>query len=320
MFRSESRSSTWGSCSDISTEPQRLEIMNTVHNTLLNPYASQMVHQHLAMIHTRGRRSRVLDVGAGTGSWACDVADKNPFCDVIAVDNDWSKFAGRASLHGNVDFATLGGYRSVPGAHRQTSALRSHGQPAALVCLTIQDTRHGALTPDLIHVKTLLLEMPDYPTLLQRLAILLRRGGLLVVIESEPMFIPRCGGESSQALSIWNACVRDAYCARGVDVTLPRSLSACLSASGVFIHPAYTQEVGIPTAGYIRSASSALAKAGRLHYSVIEANLRYLLPTVLAHGYSRAEIMRLMADVLNELTHPSSTHHQRLYAVYVRKA
>jgi hypothetical protein len=41
-----------------------LEIMNTVHNTLLNPYASQMVHQHLAMIHTRGRRSRVLDVGA----------------------------------------------------------------------------------------------------------------------------------------------------------------------------------------------------------------------------------------------------------------
>jgi hypothetical protein len=34
---------------------------------------------------------------------------------------------------------------------------------------------------------------------------------------------------------------------------------------------------------------------------VIEANLRYLLPTVLAHGYSRAEIMRLMADVLNEV-------------------
>ena len=173
--------------------------------------------------------------------------------------NDWSKFAGRASLHGNVDFATLGGYRSVPGAHRQTSALRSHGQPAALVCLTIQDTRHGALTPDLIHVKTLLLEMPDYPTLLQRLAILLRRGGLLVVIESEPMFvrtgridsivdrqIPRCGGESSQALSIWNACVRDAYCARGGELLTLGMMRRAANHQWTSPFPGHSPHVSVP--------------------------------------------------------------------------
>lgn len=38
--------------------------MNMVHDTLLNPYTAQVVHNHLTGIHTsEGRRSRVLDIG-----------------------------------------------------------------------------------------------------------------------------------------------------------------------------------------------------------------------------------------------------------------
>ena len=51
------------SCPYIAAE-KRLEIMDMIHNTLLNPYAAQAVHNHLTSVHTReGRRSRVLDVG-----------------------------------------------------------------------------------------------------------------------------------------------------------------------------------------------------------------------------------------------------------------
>jgi len=44
-------------------------------------------------------------------------------------------------------------------------------------------------TPDLILVKGLLLDVPDYSALIERLAVVLRPGGMLVVVESEPNYV-----------------------------------------------------------------------------------------------------------------------------------
>lgn len=46
-----------------------------------------------------------------------------------------------------------------------------------------------ALMSDLIHVKGLLLDVPNYSSLTERLAVILRPGGLLVLIESEPNYV-----------------------------------------------------------------------------------------------------------------------------------
>ena len=42
----------------------RLDIMDDVHSTLLDPHHSRRIHSHLAAVHASGRRSKVLDVGA----------------------------------------------------------------------------------------------------------------------------------------------------------------------------------------------------------------------------------------------------------------
>ena len=51
-------------------------------------------------------------------------------------------------------------------------------------------------TSDLILVKGLLLDVPDYSALIERLAVVLRPGGMLVVVESEPNYVSlRCHQE-----------------------------------------------------------------------------------------------------------------------------
>ena len=47
-------------------------------------------------------------------------------------------------------------------------------------------------TSDLILVKGLLLDVPDYSALIERLAVVLRPGGMLVVVESEPNYVSLC--------------------------------------------------------------------------------------------------------------------------------
>ncbi|ORX33694.1 hypothetical protein BD324DRAFT_584803 [Kockovaella imperatae] len=228
----------------------RLDTLHQLHMTLLEPYHSQTIHTHLAAIHSTGRRSRVLDVGAVSGPSACS----------------------------------------------------------------------PSLTPcsDIIHVKILLLEIPDYSAIIERLAVTLRPGGLLILVETEPRYLSS-NGETSRCIRTLDACVRDAYAARGVDTTLPANLLQCLASSRVFHTPAFTQELGMPTAGFLRGSSQSLARAGRLHRSLIEANIAKIIPIVLANGYEQGQIRQLVKDCIEELSSPDSRHYQRLFAVYGRK-
>lgn len=76
--------------------------------SLLNPRHDQLVHGHLDAVHASGRRSRVLDVGTGTGSWAIALARRQPYADVVGVDVAWDQFEGTRLPHGNADFDTVG--------------------------------------------------------------------------------------------------------------------------------------------------------------------------------------------------------------------
>lgn len=84
------------------------ETLQDIHLSLLNPRHDEIVHRHLEAIHFSGRRSKVLDVGTGTGSWAIALARRQPFTDVVGIDINWDHFEGTRLAHGNADFHTVG--------------------------------------------------------------------------------------------------------------------------------------------------------------------------------------------------------------------
>ncbi|WVO13286.1 hypothetical protein L204_100899 [Cryptococcus depauperatus] len=90
-----------------------LREQDTMHRLLVEPYHSAVIHDHLAKVHASGRRSAVLDVGSvsghrrffvsaladgringtqGTGRWAAQLANAEPFADVAAVAMETSTF------------------------------------------------------------------------------------------------------------------------------------------------------------------------------------------------------------------------------------
>lgn len=104
--------------------------------SLLNPRHDQLVHLHLDQIHASGRRSKILDVGTGTGSWAISLARRQPYSDVIGIDIAWDQFEGTRLPHGNADFHTVGEWCS--------KNLRDH---SSLPCVTKSDHRRDASPP-----------------------------------------------------------------------------------------------------------------------------------------------------------------------------
>ena len=101
------------------------------------------------------------------------------------------------------------------------------------------------------------------------------------------------------------------------------------------LSPAYEQEIGIPTAGYVTGSesadsradgpidlteefqhssgsaslrssddigSSSLAKAGRAHSTVVVANVRAMVPVVLNHGYPAEDVEDVVEGTIAEVS------------------
>ncbi|WVQ93415.1 hypothetical protein IAU59_000486 [Kwoniella sp. CBS 9459] len=274
------------------SEIERLESVQKLHTLVLEPYHSTLIHNHLSQIHASGRRSSVLDVGTGTGRWATEIANAQPFADVLGVDVDWSIHKPGCAQHGNIDFATIDICRPLPWG-------RDHF--------------------DLIHIKGLLLDIPNYNQLVERLAMVLRPGGLLVIVENEPDYRSAAGSQLPACMRTWDACVRDAYASKGIDVSLPSRLVSSVAASGVFSSSPYCQQLGLPLGGYMKGDSSTLRKAGQLHSKLVAASLKTMTPTLIEHGYSQEDVDRLLRSHLAELTRPDAKYFQRLFAIYANK-
>ncbi|WVF65771.1 hypothetical protein IAT40_000505 [Kwoniella sp. CBS 6097] len=227
-----------------------------------------------------------------TGTWATEVANAQPFADVLGVDIDWDVHNPGVSQHGNVDWSTVDVIRPLPWRRDQF---------------------------DLIHVKGLLLDIPNYSQFIERLAMVLRPGGLLVIVESELDYRSAAGGPLPAGLRTWDACVREAYASKGIDVSLPSRLVASVAASGVFSSSPYCQQLGLPLGGYMKSDSNTLTKAGQLHSKIVASTLKTLVPTLIEYGYSQEDVDQLLHSALSELGRPDGKYFQRLFAVYANK-
>lgn len=165
---------------------ERLKQLDTMHRIVVEPYHSSVIHSHLSMVHSSGRRSAVLDVGTGSGQWAALLANAEPFADVVTLAPDWKSYTGERIHHGNLDFSSADIARPLP-------------WPSSSF--------------DVIQVKGLARTYKSYGIFLERLARLLRHGGLLVIVE-------HClGYESSSSQNLppcllqWNASIEKALAA-----------------------------------------------------------------------------------------------------------
>ncbi|OCF30592.1 hypothetical protein I316_07795 [Kwoniella heveanensis BCC8398] len=236
--------------------------------------------------------SSLLPLSTETGTWATEIANAQPFADVLGVDIDWEVHSPGTSQNGNIDFSTVDVTRPLPWGRDQF---------------------------DLIHIKGLLLDMPSYSQLIERLAMVLRPGGMLVIVESEPAYRSAAGSQLPASLRTWDACVREAYASKGIDVSTASRLVSSVAASGVFSSSPYCQQLGLPLGGYMRGDSYTLQKAGQLHSRLVASTLKTMVPSLVEHGYSKLDIDQLLQSVLAELGRPEAKYFQRLFAVYATK-
>ncbi|WWC87884.1 uncharacterized protein L201_002782 [Kwoniella dendrophila CBS 6074] len=243
----------------------------------------------------KDRRAAVLDVGTGTGTWAIEIANTHQYSDVLGVDIDWGLMnRNHKSKYGNVDFAAVDVEEPLPWPKRRF---------------------------DVIHVKGILLEIPNYTRLIEKLAMVLRPDGLLVIAECETKHVSTNHQEIPKCLKQWDTCVTTAFGNQGIDVDFPSKIMSSIAISGVFTSSPYHQHLGVPAGSNstVRGDPLTMAKAGQMHPQLLLANMRKVLPTLVNHGYDQHELEILLQSCLTELTKPNAGYYQRLFAVYATK-
>ncbi|OWZ66878.1 hypothetical protein AYX15_01923 [Cryptococcus neoformans] len=270
---------------------ERLKQLDTMHRIVVEPYHLSVIHNHLSMVHSSGRRSAVLDIGTGTGQWAAMLANAEPFADVMALAPDWKSYTGERIHHGNLDFSSADITRPLP-------------WPSSSF--------------DVIQVKGLARTYKRYGVLLERLARLLRHGGLLVIVEHYMGYESSSGQILPLCLRQWDASIKTALAAN-VDSMMAARLGDCVRSAGVFGLSAYSQEIGVPVACYMPQNSPTLAEAGSLHSRILSSELRSFLPELVAYGYRRTDLEGMIEGCLDELLNPCSRYLQRLVALYAVK-
>ncbi|GMK58012.1 hypothetical protein CspeluHIS016_0500440 [Cutaneotrichosporon spelunceum] len=273
------------------SESVRLNALEDMHLVLLNPGHDHLITAHLARVHATGRRSKVLDVGIGAGTWTILLARHHPFADVVGIDISWAEFQPPVKLpHGNVDFYTVDVTQPLPWPDN---------------------------TFDLIHVKSMVMDIPHYPQLVQRLSGVLRPAGLLILVESELSYVSALGPPSDSVV-VWSEALRRALAAKNTDADIPRHLDSAIADTGMFWPQFYFQEIGCPVGAYM-TGSKALQKAGAIQATVIRASLWRIVSSRLDDGPERQKLEATLDACANELCSPTSRYLQRLFAVYAYK-
>ncbi|RSH82739.1 uncharacterized protein EHS24_007733 [Apiotrichum porosum] len=298
------------------SEQERLDWLHVMHMSLLNPSHDDLIMQHLAKVHASGRRSKVLDVGTGTGTWAVSLALRHPFADVIGIDINWSNFTNAHLPHGNVDFSTVDVTQTLP----WTSFF------------------------DIVHVKSMLMDIPYYPQLIRRLSETLRPGGMIILIESELSY-ESVQGPPSSVVEAWSEALKRALAAKNTDVGLPRRLDTTVAATGFFSPQFFFQEIGCPVGAYMKGEcmvqanlafllslpypfrtidsttfpeSQTLLRAGQIQAHVLRTSLHRLVCNRIDHA-ERATLLSLGEACVQQLMAPDTPYLQRLFAVYAYK-
>nr|XP_018264730.1 uncharacterized protein I303_02909 [Kwoniella dejecticola CBS 10117]OBR86888.1 hypothetical protein I303_02909 [Kwoniella dejecticola CBS 10117] len=154
---------------------------------------------------------------------------------------------------------------------------------------------------DLIHVKGLLLQISHYPRLIEKLAMVLRPGGLLVVAEFDPTHISADGYETPRCLRQWDACVKADAGGRGANIHFPSQIASVIAGAGVFVSNPYSQYLAIPASSHTnRGDPFSAARSGQIHQQLLSANMRKTFADLVEYGYNQPDLEVMLSNCLAE--------------------
>ncbi|WOO81153.1 Secondary metabolism regulator LAE1 [Vanrija pseudolonga] len=160
-----------------------------------------------AVLSSPGRVRRVLDVGCGTGMWLHEMAARFPHADCVGVD---LLPLQHSSNRPNVTFMLL-------------------DAPAGLDVFPAESF-------DVVHIRQLIYAIPDYAAMLAHAHRVLRRGGIVLIHETnfECYSVWECHSPDGllPGLTRWKAVFCDALSRKGIQLDVFDRMEALLATAG----------------------------------------------------------------------------------------
>ncbi|KAJ6572900.1 S-adenosyl-L-methionine-dependent methyltransferase [Mycena sp. CBHHK59/15] len=238
-----------------------------------------------------GEHRHVLDLGTGGGFWAVDIADQFSYVNVTGVDVvpiQMLEVPERCSFE-IWDFNGL-------------------------------DMPYEDCSFDLIHARSILTGIPDYPRFLVQISRLLRPGGLVILIESDLWQFADGKAESDWMygsgprgwFTLWET-YRSCLISLGIDVTVPRRFTDLLKKTNMFERIVEHEGI-IPVGFYPRD--DRLLTVGQLQWMDYDLLLPALKPLFLHLGIREPKVDRIIKDAQNDLYHSEFELSSRLHIAY----
>ncbi|KZT50472.1 S-adenosyl-L-methionine-dependent methyltransferase [Calocera cornea HHB12733] len=199
---------------------------------------------------TSKKQKRILDIGTGNGSWAVEVANMYlgaliDVVDLVPLKREWP---------GNVTFYKQDVIRGLP-----------------------RSMENGVY--DLVHARNIQLGIPDYPALIDECARVLKRGGLLNLIEGDWDIFDSDGNPvtpyKNPGWFNWIQAWRDAVARRNIDLDAPKKTEQWLKDSPYFSEVKAAAR-WMPIGPWTNAADAEMNRLGE----IVWENLKYLIPSI----------------------------------------
>ncbi|KAG8904913.1 hypothetical protein FRB99_001011 [Tulasnella sp. 403] len=279
-------------------ENERLRTIHTVTQAVLGSNYFGPVDRVLAKPTRDGRRRRVLDIGAGTGSWVRDMAKQFPSVDffgidIVAVPPDLQS----SSSSGGSLLRTSGLLRNTYDSDDEVAELPNVRFERGDVTMGIN---HPDGEFDVVHCRNVLtVAVPDYVETIREFTRVLRSSGLLLLAETTVPYTLQDGTahHPDSALAEFTEAVQSALRVVGMDPEIRLTLESIVR-KGPFTHPE-TREIIIPLGEWPQDPR--LRRIGRLGREALEMTLRSLTPLLRQGGYDDGRLSMLLSRIHTEL-------------------
>lgn len=273
-------------------ENERLRTVHTITQAVLGSNYFGPVDRVLLKPTSTGRRRRVLDVGAGTGSWVREMGQNFPSVDFFGIDiipvppAVQSRGAGGAGLL-RMSYDSDDDVPELPNVRFERSDVT-------------MGLNHGDMEFDVVHCRNVLtVAIPDYVGAIREFTRVLRPSGLLLLAETTVPYTLADGTTHNpdSALAEFTYAVQNALRAVGMDPDIRLTLESVVR-KGSF-KEVETRDIVIPLGEW--PADPRLRKIGRLGREALEMTLRSLTPLLRQGGYDDGQLSMLLSRIHTEL-------------------
>ncbi|KIJ44026.1 hypothetical protein M422DRAFT_228646 [Sphaerobolus stellatus SS14] len=242
------------------------------------------------------KQRRILDVGTGSGVWACEMADEFDHAEVIGVD---------------------------------AAPIQPEEMPRNCSFEIYDVTKGPQMLPydddyfDLIHIRSVHTGITNYASLMREARRVLRPGGLIILAEidttpmtanKEPISLDAAPGWCE----FW-AEYRRCLSSRGIDPTIPTRLRQSLQQAHGFSH-IVAQEAALPI-GFHPQPNVTLVTIGQLAWLNYDTLLHSLVPFLYERsGRTYEEIDELVSAAQSDLYNPIVPLYTCLHIVHATKS